>query len=625
MDTDLSFQSFLKLSVETGQVQTPKRPISHSCLQDSMLLNQANAMAREYWLYIVSLSLATIISCFPELLVRSNELFESVRKGNGIAGSAAFITLWGICLPVLVCSQLCGRRWIQLTVGLAFVIASVFIGTYYFSVDYPLQAIQFERLLTATGFAGDAAVQYSGAILKSFLLCFPLLVLVILGPRPYQRAPSRLVKAIGLGFVMPFIAVSAVAGVTWLGGGKGTAGTPGAFRPFAYYVALLADQAFGRESYSREITTDTPARSGLRNVVMVVDESIVDDVFRDGSDAAIQQIQLNIEDIGTDSGPSVSGSNCSSDSNFLLRVGPRPSNLDHDLLSYPTIWEYAKKAGYKTIYIDAQENSDNLHNRMTREERSHIDQVVIFPETIVYERDAKAGAALAGILGEEGKHFVYVNKAGAHFPWDSKYPASARKYTPTLGIDGNPFLTHAGGQYEILAAMDSTNGTEPFKNSYRNAAEWNYNTFFEAINNTSLFTETALIYTSDHGQNIWREKGNTATHCTNVPPSVTRVPLRIYTGSKELSEILQASRTANQGLVSHFNIFSSLIELMGYDSTAGKFARPPALWMPNPSPEGLITAPDGVAFRFRRPSTVQVVCPPRARLLPFGKCKLLPL
>ena len=100
----------------------------------------------------------------------------------------------------------------------------------------------------------------------------------------------------------------------------------------------------------------TPSNPTARvpHIVMLVDESIRADFLEltPGSLHTPELARLRANFI--DYGPSASGGNCSHYSNALLRFGASRRDTIKTVRTNPTLWEYAKKAGYRTVFIDAQ-------------------------------------------------------------------------------------------------------------------------------------------------------------------------------------------------------------------------------------------------------------------------------
>lgn len=556
---------------------------------------------------------ALLLSAWPELAARVGGLVHQ----SGAATAAAYVAVWvvsGCCLWLFLSFA---PRSLRVLLGPLFLASAIFICTYYLAAKEPLEALGFERMLDARAYAGDAAAQYRPQLLWAILLNLPLAAVLVFSALRKDSAGHATVAARTAGVLSLCLATAVIAAVCWVCAGRGTAGLPPPLRIIAYCEALLADQHFGRAAAAHRPVAATP-HPGLAHVVYVVDESIVDDVLRKGSDVLIDARSLP-SGIEYDFGPAVSGGDCSSDSNLILRVGPRPSHLSEDLARDASIWEYARRAGYETVYIDGQEASDHLHNWMSARERSFIDHVYVFPNVSVALRDGEAGKLVAQLTSRSTPQFIYVNKVGAHFPYDSKYPASAARYQPTASFAGNARLAYVD-QQRILGTMDELSGTARFKNSYRNAVEWNLNTFFQALPGLAQDANTVVVYTSDHGQNLWRENGVTITHCTSVPRSTSRVPLIVFTANPKWSAILRKASHDNFGRTTHFNIFASLLGFLGYQAPYAQ-PRAPPLWADDPSPAGLLTVKDGLTFRFGGHAAImESICAPDERLLPLGRC-----
>ena len=86
-------------------------------------------------------------------------------------------------------------------------------------------------------------------------------------------------------------------------------------------------------------------------------------------------------------------------------------------LKQPTIWQFAHRAGYKTVHIDAWD-----HNALSPAEKALIDSNITIFENPGYLRDQKLVGKLLDALKDEGPAFIYVEKYGVHFPYSTKYP-----------------------------------------------------------------------------------------------------------------------------------------------------------------------------------------------------------
>jgi glucan phosphoethanolaminetransferase (alkaline phosphatase superfamily) len=189
---------------------------------------------------------------------------------------------------------------------------------------------------------------------------------------------------------------------------------------------------------------------------------------------------------------------------------------------------------------------------------------VQFDQTSVRDRDMAAAAKLIDLLNDGTPELVVINKVGAHFPVHDKYPDAFMAYRPTL----------PRGQFVEVAdtgKRDGFNGQPDdwvlYRNAYKNTVLWNVGEFFSRVFTQADLRNALLIYTSDHGQDL-HERGNPGlnTHCGSDPVEEEGlVPLVVISGSDLKTLDWQAQMPANKDRSSHYNIFPTLLQLMGYD------------------------------------------------------------
>src|SRR5207253_8586956 len=102
--------------------------------------------------------------------------------------------------------------------------------------------------------------------------------------------------------------------------------------------------------------------------------------------------------------------NCSADTNVTLRYGGTRSDYRRINSTLPSIWQYAKQAGLRTVYIDAQRTGGLLQNLMTDLERKDIDEFVQFDQTSVRDRDMAVAQKLIELLNDGQPQLVVINK-----------------------------------------------------------------------------------------------------------------------------------------------------------------------------------------------------------------------
>jgi lipid A ethanolaminephosphotransferase len=231
-----------------------------------------------------------------------------------------------------------------------------------------------------------------------------------------------------------------------------------------------------------------------------------------------------------------------------LRFGAARDRLGADLLKNPTIWQYAKKAGFRTVYIDAQagfnRNPGKLQNFMTADEVAQIDAFHAIDEDVA---PSDADDRLLDIVVKEMKSdnpvFIYANKNGAHFPYDRGYPANAKIDRPTMS--------------------DGPDQSQARINSFRNVVRWSVDRFFGRMMAEAPLANSVVIYTSDHGQIFDPRR---LTHCTvdDPDPREGLVPLFVMPGNTGLRPRFEAAAQASHGHGSHFAIIPTVLELFGY-------------------------------------------------------------
>jgi glucan phosphoethanolaminetransferase (alkaline phosphatase superfamily) len=182
----------------------------------------------------------------------------------------------------------------------------------------------------------------------------------------------------------------------------------------------------------------------------------------------------------------------------------------------------------------------------------------------VRDRDMAAAAKLIELLDDHQAELVVINKVGAHFPVHDKYPDDFMSYRPAL----------PRGQYQEVADTGSRDGFDGqkddwllYRNAYQNTLLWNVGEFFKRVFQQADLSRAVLIYTSDHGQDL-HERGNPGlnTHCGGDPmPEEGLVPLVVIQGRQFNSLDWRGAWARNTDRSSHYNIFPTLLQLMGYD------------------------------------------------------------
>ena len=354
-----------------------------------------------------------------------------------------------------------------------------------------------------------------------------------------------------------------------LRGGEGTDGFPIQYSGVAFLSVLGIETALSdRPKVRRDVTLDPNRTQGVRHVVLVIDESVRGDLLDINSEHGVETGLLSADLPVVNFGIASSTANCSEASNVSVRMGLTRRNYLKELHSNPPIWAYAKRAGYRTAYFDGQRNGGNLQNHMNQQELQLIDEFVqLEANTPPHLRDILLARKLRTLLETSSSpQFILVNKMGAHFPYEGKYPSSDAIYKPTMAA--NYFGTEADPRGLGTDLDKSVDSRRRYKNSYLNAIRWNMSQFFGALLPGLNLADTVIIYTADHGQDLHEDgRPGYATHCTGGPAPAAEgsVPLAILTNHARLLPRLRKAAFENAGNASQFNVFPTLLRFMGFE------------------------------------------------------------
>ncbi|GAB5487691.1 MAG: hypothetical protein Pars2KO_12610 [Parasphingorhabdus sp.] len=275
------------------------------------------------------------------------------------------------------------------------------------------------------------------------------------------------------------------------------------------------------------VTIDPDPTRQIEKIVWLIDESISHDIFQ-----KVIKPELKGHTF-LDFGPVMALGNCSTPANFALRSGVDVVNASHDtdLRSTPSIWRYAEKAGYQTLLVDGQV-AGPPQNMLLPPERKLIDQYDSAASGL--DTDRKLARRLNGLIKSPGKQFIYVVLRGVHFQYTDHYPNGVS--------DGN------------LSVHEQ----------YENAVRYSKKDFFAQLLDGVSRDRAAIIYTSDHGQNI---ADDAMPHCSVNPTKAEfSIPLVAFLPTAEAQKLTHQTdgpRSASQ-------IFPTTLNWMGFP---GRYAQ----------------------------------------------------
>lgn len=247
-------------------------------------------------------------------------------------------------------------------------------------------------------------------------------------------------------------------------------------------------------------------------------------------------------------------SNCSAESNLFLRIGANPdktTDLTHQYYVLPTIFQYAKRAGYTTWLFDSQTKKDYLQDYLTLYDKADIDHFeTLGPEVTRTKRDKLVLDTLSKIVNNPKKNdmnFIVLVKYGAHFPYLLTYDHTVSPFQPVLDVS--------------YGGMDMEHKEEQI-NTYLNAIYSNVDLYLKKMVSQLDLSKSIVFYTSDHGQNILEDKSLTRTHCNTerIVKNEVSVPLMIF--QDHAKELFPANKNL---FYSQIQLFPTTLSLLGYD------------------------------------------------------------
>ncbi|WP_439569385.1 sulfatase-like hydrolase/transferase [Sphingopyxis sp.] len=271
--------------------------------------------------------------------------------------------------------------------------------------------------------------------------------------------------------------------------------------------------------------TPDPAASAPRHIVWLIDESVAEAPFRRLIAPTLAAVPHS------DFGVAAALGHCSAPAQVALRSGVDVLNVGKgtDMRRTPSIWGYARAAGYRTILIDGQ-TAGAPQNLLLPPERALIDDYR--PMVGGIDADRKIARALNAQLKRGGKSFTYAVLRGVHFQYRDHYPPGA-------------------------AAADA-----PVAAQYATALRWSKRAFFAELLAGVERGAVAIVYTSDHGQNL---TPGALPHCSReAVADEFRVPLLAFLPDTLAARYVAAPASGH----SASQILPATLIWMGYDAAA---------------------------------------------------------
>jgi glucan phosphoethanolaminetransferase (alkaline phosphatase superfamily) len=524
------------------------------------------AKARPLLIHLAWFALATIVFAFGFNYLEYGHLASwtvvtSLRSSRGMFEVLVYLGTYVVSVAAIVAALFC--RW-RIARGAALAVVFVGLGLELCCRRITGDNIGFSQVhtfLTERTYTGEFLSSYAASVATALLLTAAVCGVLYAAVR-FTRL--RLAPA-WLGLVP--LAAALIYGVLW----KTVAFTdvyPSPLRVpvLAAYVSLNRLYTGPRQPVEL-VARDAPRP---RVLIFIVDESVRGDYL--GINGFPEQTTPYLESLADgllNFGVACAAANISSDSNMILQSGIRvedcPDRAQRSL-KLPTVFQYARAAGYRTCFLDAQTPSGELSNYMRPGDLADVDvhyQVLEDPqaEQPRYHRDELLVERIKQIVAEGDPVYIYVNKYGAHFHYESTYPPEARVFQPTM---------------DPQRPIDASTPQE-VANSYANAVLWSVDHFFRLLLPALDPRDTVVLYTSDHGQSF-KERRGVSTHGDRVDPPATQANVPLLAWGDLVTRRFPDGVGPRRDRLDHFRLFPTQLILMGYEQRAVQLHYGLPLW-----------------------------------------------
>lgn len=492
-------------------------------------------------------------SCILVMIIMStHQITESFNYyiDQDILPLLGYLSIWLMTFTALGVVSLADSKSVRIIWGLFFILFSFTLDLHYSVLHESLSMDSFMALWKEKAEAPEAIRQYFNLGLGPLLRAVLTMVCVCM--------PASKIKGIKASLVaMICICLVSVQSLALLVKPKGIGfdGIPGHLSASGILLSFIYLDITTRNPGRDPVSLPLAGYPEIKNIILVVDESIRGDFIDLNKKQDTTPFLLANKNRIINFGLAVAGTNNSAGTNSFLRMGAvQDSLLNRDvrtLFKDTLIWQYAHNASVKTAFIDCQREGV-LQNYMTETEKSYIDYFIQIPRDNAYSMDHNAVPEIKKLIQmEHGPLFIYINKNGTHFHYEKRYPSDKKFFTPTLELN------------------NTVSDRKRLVNSYKNSIRWTVDDFFSLLLKDLPMSETLIIYTSDHGQNLM-DDGTTVTHFRfkNAIPQEVIVPLFIITDNLEVKKMFQKGAVYNFNRASHFYIFPTILTLFGYDHSS---------------------------------------------------------
>jgi glucan phosphoethanolaminetransferase (alkaline phosphatase superfamily) len=332
------------------------------------------------------------------------ELLLFQDRPGALIVTAAF---WGLALLSLLAILVHTNSYVRLFWAVVVSVSGAVAWGFQDAAKLELSIFDFLSFWEARHEVGRAAALYgqsfiwAGVIACAGIFAFALpFVSNAVGEQRFKRITA----------IFPILPVIAIAALVYEKQGQGYFAMPKQFSQVSL-AGLTAVKIGLNAPKPREALALKPKSQGnSEKILFLVDESIRPDYLDTLPGNQQTPGFASFAQYMVDFGPAASGGICSNYSNAILRFAAARSDLGSKINTNPTLWQYAKAAGYRTVYIDAQagnvKNSSQLQNFMTLDELQYVDQVYRMSDVEPRDADFQLLDILEKELSASGRVFI---------------------------------------------------------------------------------------------------------------------------------------------------------------------------------------------------------------------------
>ena len=244
---------------------------------------------------------------------------------------------------------------------------------------------------------------------------------------------------------------------------------------------------------------------------------------------------------------------------------------DHDRLHHEKgILAAFREAGFYTVFLSNQQPNHSYIDFLGSQADEHL---------FIREADAKAdeaeGASGAGndvveqtsderllpflnkaMAKGHKKLFVVLHMYGSHFNYRDRYPQSRARFVPDTPTEAKP-----ENRPQLVNAYDNT----------ILQTDYILHSIIEKLRSTGAVS--AMMYTSDHGENIFDDSRRLFLHASPRPSEYdTDVPLLVWTSesyAREYAPVVDAMKSnLNKGVQTSASVFPTMLSIGGINTTS---------------------------------------------------------